>query len=88
MQRSELRTCRVRRLLEQNDGIGIVEAQYFMSAAAEDLQQQSQLLDVGEAMVPIGENRELFIWLGAILDFSDALPGLYLSEFILELEYI
>jgi hypothetical protein len=33
MQRSELRICRVRRLREQNDGIGVVEAQYFMSAA-------------------------------------------------------
>jgi hypothetical protein len=75
-------------LREQNDGIGVVEAQYFMSASAKDLQQQSQLLDVGEAIVPIGENGELFIWLGAVLDFSNALPGLYLSEFILELEYI
>jgi hypothetical protein len=53
-----------------------------------DLQQQSQLLDVGEAVVTIGEIGELFIWLGAVLDFSNALPGLYLSEFILELEYI
>jgi hypothetical protein len=75
-------------LREQNEGIGVVEAQYIMSAATLDIQQQSQLLDVGEAVVTIGEIGELFIWLGAILDFSDALPGLYLSEFILEIEYI
>lgn len=75
-------------LREQNDGIGVVEARYIMSAAEKDIQQQSQLLDVGEAVVPIGDNGELFIWLGAILDFSDAVPGLYLSEFILEIEYI
>ncbi len=73
---------------EQNDGMGEVFAEYYLSAAREDIQLQSTLLDVGEAVLSIGTNGELYIWLGANLELSKATPGLYLSEFILELEYI
>jgi len=73
---------------EANDGIGVVSAEYYLSAAIDDIQMQSRLLDVGEAVIPIGANGELYIWLGADLDLSNASPGVYLSEFIIELEYI
>lgn len=73
---------------EQLDGLGEVFAEYYLSAAREDMQLQSVLLDVGEAVLSIGNNGELYIWLGANLELSKASPGLYLSEFILELEYI
>ncbi|MDO9552163.1 hypothetical protein [Rhodonellum sp.] len=75
-------------LEEQNGGRGTVFAQYSLSAARDDIQFQSALLDVGEAVVPIGATGELYVWLGANLDLSKATPGLYLSEFTIELEYI
>ncbi len=73
---------------EQYDGIGQVSATYSLSASTEDLQAQSMLLDVGEAILPIGEDGELYVWLGADLNLINATPGLYLSEFIIEMEYI
>src|SRR5690606_12737839 len=73
---------------EHYDGLGEVSAAYSLSAATQDLQSQSLMLDVGEAILPIGENGELYVWLGADLDLSNATPGLYLSEFIIEMEYI
>lgn len=73
---------------ETNEGIGVVSADYFLSAAFNDLQLQSALLDVGEGVFPIGPDGELYVWLGANLDLSKATPGVYLSEFIIELEYI
>lgn len=73
---------------EQLDGLGEVSAEYILSAAREDIQLQSTLLDVGEVVFSIGDKGELFVWLGANLELSKATPGLYLSEFIIELEYI
>lgn len=75
-------------LKEQNEGFGEVAAQYFVSEAFEDTQFQSTLLQVGEANVRLSEEGVLFLWLGADLDLSRATPGIYLSEFIIELEYI
>lgn len=73
---------------ESNEGIGVVSADYVLSAAFNDLQFQSALLDVGEGVFPIGPDGELYVWLGANLDLTKATPGVYLSEFIIELEYI
>ena len=75
-------------LTEQREGLGEVAAQYFVSEAFEDTQVQSTPLQLGEGNVRLSERGELFLWLGANLDLSRARPGLYLSEFILELEYI
>jgi hypothetical protein len=75
-------------LKEQNDGIGQVATQYFISKAFEDTQFQSTPLQVGEANIVLSDQGVLFLWLGANLDLSQATPGIYLSEFIIELEYI
>lgn len=75
-------------LREVYEGHGEVLAQYILSASIYDQQVQSVLLDVGEGIVRIGPDGFLYVWLGANLDLSQASPGLYLSEFILELEYI
>ncbi|MFN3997631.1 hypothetical protein [Algoriphagus sp.] len=75
-------------LKEQNEGFGTVYAEYFVSEAFEDTQFQSTPLQVGEGNVMLSEVGVLFLWLGANLDLSQAGPGLYLSEFIIELEYI
>jgi hypothetical protein len=75
-------------LKEENDQVGEVNAQYLISGAEEDTQFQSALLDVGEGNFRLSENGLFFIWLGANLDLSKATPGVYLSEFIIEMEYI
>ena len=75
-------------LVEQNEGIGVVQAVYSMSAAPEDNQSASFLLTQGNADVTIGQMGVVFIWLGAELDISQATQGNYVSEFVLEFEYI
>jgi hypothetical protein len=82
-------TCLQREtLVESNKGIGEVKAEYNLSVAFEDLQKQSTLLDIGEANMNLSDKGFLFVWLGANLDLSAALPGIYRSEFAIELEYI
>lgn len=75
-------------LKEQNDQIGEVSAQYLISGAFDDFQFQSTLLDVGEGNFRLSDKGLFYIWLGANLDLARATPGLYLSEFIIEMEYI
>jgi hypothetical protein len=75
-------------LVEQNDGIGVVQAVYSMTTAVEDVQAASFLLPQGTANVSIGPTGEVFIWLGAEFDISQATQGNYLSQFVLEFEYI
>ena len=75
-------------IIEQNDGLGVVQALYSMSAAQEDIQSGSFLLTQGTADVSIGPTGEVFIWLGAEFDISQATQGNYLSQFVLEFEYI
>ena len=61
---------------EENSGPGEVYAEYVLSAAFDDIQFQSALLDVGEGVFPIGPDGELYVWLGANLDLSAAMPSL------------
>lgn len=75
-------------LKEQNGQLGEVFARYFVSGALEDFQFQSTLLDVGEGNFRLSEKGQYYLWLGANLDLTEAGPGIYLSEFIIELEYI
>jgi hypothetical protein len=67
---------------------GIVGARYILSGLMVDNQFQSLLFaPTGEFNVQLGRNGEYFLWVGAELDLSRALPGDYFSEFIIELEY-
>lgn len=75
-------------LIEQDEGIGVVQAVYSMTTAMEDIQTASLLLPQGTAEVSIGPMGEVFIWLGAVFDISQATQGNYLSNFVLEFEYI
>lgn len=75
-------------LVEQNEGVGMVQAVYSLSAAPEDNQANSFLLTQGNADVIIGPLGVVFLWLGAELDISQATMGNYVSEFVLEFEYM
>ena len=75
-------------LVEQNEGVGMVQAVYSLSAAPEDNQANSFLLTQGNADVTIGSMGVVFLWLGAELDISQATMGNYVSEFVLEFEYM
>jgi hypothetical protein len=59
-----------------------------MSTAGIDNQSASFLLTQGTADVTIGQMGEVFIWLGAEFDISQASQGNYLSQFVLEIEYL
>lgn len=75
-------------LIESIEGIGIIKAEYNLSTAFKDFQDQSTLIDIGEANFELGDEGLLFVFVGANLDLSAALPGKYQSEFTIELEYI
>ena len=66
----------------------MVQAVYSLSAAPEDNQANSFLLTQGNADVTIGSMGVVFLWLGAELDISQATMGNYVSEFVLEFEYM
>ncbi|MCR9013772.1 hypothetical protein [Aquiflexum gelatinilyticum] len=86
--RIKINYLRTEWLEEQNEGLGKILAEYSLSAGYEDNQTQSFLLTPGEAIVTLNTSGILFVWLGSELDVSEATPGLYLSEFVLEFEYI
>jgi len=86
--RIKINYLRTEWLEEQNEGVGKIYAEYSLSAGEEDNQAQSFLLTPGEAVVTLSSNGILFVWLGGELDVSEATPGNYKSEFVLEFEYI
>jgi len=93
LQGSPSRTIRINytlreTIIESYDGIGIVHAVYSMSAAGVDNQFAGFLLTQGTADITIGPQGEAFIWLGAEFDVSQATLGNYLSEFVMEFEYL
>lgn len=73
-------------LIEQNGTGGFVKARYQLSGFDSDNQFASRLLDAGEAIVRLGADGRYFIWLGAVLDLNQAKPGVYNSEFVIEVE--
>lgn len=75
-------------LTEQNEGFGVIQAVYSLSAGPEDNQAASFLLTQGDAEVTVGSMGVVFLWLGAELDIAQATQGNYVSEFVLEFEYI
>ncbi|EIM78475.1 hypothetical protein A3SI_02923 [Nitritalea halalkaliphila LW7] len=76
------------RLEEREERIGEIGITYLLSFAEEDTQPQSLQLDVGEAILRLSPKGELYFWLGASMDLRRAVPGVYESEFIMEIEYI
>ncbi|NBW32872.1 MAG: hypothetical protein EBR22_02825 [Cytophagia bacterium] len=66
-------------LLEEGGSGGV-------AGAGEDNQTASILLDIGEATITISDQGYYFLWLGTVLDISQAKPGNYVSEFMIEME--
>jgi hypothetical protein len=67
---------------------GVLELAYVLSGNTEDNQYQSILFGPsGEFDIQIGESGTYFLWVGAIVNTSNASAGEYLSEFTIELEY-
>lgn len=73
---------------ESSGNGGVVNARYLLSGLARDNQFQSMLFaPTGEFNIQLGSDGEYFLWIGAQIDLSRALPGEYFSEFIIEMEY-
>lgn len=87
--RVRLTYLRLETLLEAGGNGGEIDVRYLISGNTVDNQQQSLLYaPTGEIDIQLGRDGLFFIWLGAELDISRALPGDYFSEFIIELENI
>jgi hypothetical protein len=68
---------------------GMVNARYILSGMDRDNQFQSLLFaPTGDFTIQLSEEGLYYLWVGAELDLSRALPGEYFSEFIIEMEYI
>jgi hypothetical protein len=75
-------------LEEKNGNGGQIEARYLLSGFPQDNQIQSILYaPTGEIDIRLGPDGFFYLWLGAELNLSNALPGIYESEFIIEMEY-
>lgn len=73
---------------ELNGNGGVLELAYVLSGNTEDNQYQSILFGPsGEFNIQIGELGTYFLWVGAVVNTSNATAGEYLSEFTIELEY-
>jgi hypothetical protein len=67
---------------------GVVTSRYVLSGFERDNQYQSILFSpTGEFNLRLGEDGFYYLWVGTELDLSQALPGEYFSEFIIEMEY-
>lgn len=73
-------------LIEEGGSGGVVKANYRISGFESDNQNASVLLDIGEASVRLSKDGTYFLWLGAVIDVTKAKPGVYVSEFIMEID--
>lgn len=73
-------------LIDEDGSGATIRSTYRLSGFANDNQFASVILDVGEANIRLGGDGKYYLWLGAILDLSNAGPGSYTSDFIIEIE--
>jgi hypothetical protein len=69
-------------------GEGTLAFDYVVSGFPSDDQKASRFLDALENAPQFNEKGEYYLWVGGRVNISNARPGSYEGEFILEIEYI
>jgi len=72
----------------RTDGPGQLFLSYEVSTFKEDNQRASKLFQTIDDELRLNENGQIYIWVGALIDLSNAQPGNYEGEFTVELEYL
>jgi len=72
----------------RTDGPGQLVVTYEVSVYTEDNQRASRLLETIEEALRFNNIGNIYIWVGSVIDFSNAFPGNYEGEFTIEIEYI
>ena len=76
------------RELTNTDGTGVLMFNYQISGNTIDEQDTSEVLDQEIRDLTFNADGEYFIWVGGLVDVSEAQPGSYEGEFTIEIEYI
>jgi hypothetical protein len=76
------------RILTQINGNGSLIFNYQISGNSEDDQATSELLDLENRNLRFNEEGQFFIWVGGLIDLSNAAPGNYEGDFTIEIDYI
>jgi len=75
-------------VLVNTSGQGTLIFYNVISGFPSDNQHASQLLDAVDNVPQFNEEGQYYLWVGGRVDISNARPGNYEGEFILEIEYI
>ncbi|MEX0647095.1 MAG: hypothetical protein WEA56_12005 [Balneolaceae bacterium] len=76
------------RELTNTRGTGTLLVIYNISGNHIDEQQTSELLEQEVRDLEFNDDGEFYIWIGGIVDLSEAEPGSYEGDFTIEIEYI
>lgn len=76
-------------LFPEEQGVGgTVTMEYRLSwNTVQDQRGSTDLVDINEEM-EIGEDGNLYIWVGGVVDISEARVGVYAGDFFVEVEYL
>ncbi|WP_103665049.1 hypothetical protein [Gracilimonas amylolytica] len=76
------------RILNQINGNGSLTFTYRISGNDEEEQATSEPLDLENRNLRFNEEGRFYIWIGGIIDLSNAPPGNYEGDFTIEIDYI
>ena len=76
------------RILNQINGNGSLTFSYRISGNDEEDQATSEPLDLENRNLRFNEEGRYYIWVGGIIDLSNAAPGSYEGDFTIEIDYI
>lgn len=76
------------RELTNTEGTGLLIFNYEVSGSDVDEQDSSEMLDQEVRKLEFNSDGEFYIWIGGMIDLSNAEPGSYEGEFTIEIEYI
>jgi hypothetical protein len=75
-------------VLVNTSGQGTLIFYYVISGFWSDNKQASEILYAPDRILQFNEEGQYYLWVGGRIDISNARPGNYEGEFVLEIEYI
>ena len=76
------------RELTNTEGTGVLIFNYEVSGSDVDEQDSSEMMDQEVRQLEFNGDGEFYLWIGGLVDLSNAEPGSYEGEFTIEIEYI
>jgi hypothetical protein len=79
--------AREQRLIHADGGPALT-FYYEISGSPSDDQFTAQLLDLADAPHEFSSTGEFFFWVGGRVNITEAVPGQYIGDFVMEVEYM